>query len=95
MEDLSNRERELVAVGAAIASNCVPCIQYHIPEARKAGLDDHLIGEAVRLADQVRQVPSKKVLQSALSLLGDGAAPEARSAAGACEEEGTGQGCCT
>jgi 4-carboxymuconolactone decarboxylase len=43
MKKLTNAERELVALGAAIASNCVPCIEYHIPEARKAGLDDQQI----------------------------------------------------
>ena len=29
-----------MALGAAIASNCVPCIEYHVPEARKAGLKE-------------------------------------------------------
>jgi AhpD family alkylhydroperoxidase len=70
MTELNNTERELVAIGAAIASNCVPCIEYHIPEARKAGLTDAQIGEAVRLADRVRQVPAKKVLDAAMALLG-------------------------
>jgi len=37
MNDLDPRERELVALGAAMDSNCVPCIVY-IPEARKAVL---------------------------------------------------------
>lgn len=66
---LSLKERELTAVGAAIASNCVPCIEYHIPQARKAGLSDAEIREAVELADQVRQVPADKVLQTAFALL--------------------------
>ncbi len=69
MDKLSNAERELVALGAALGSNCVPCIEYHIPEARKAGLSDEQINEAIRLADKVRQVPAKKVLDTAVSLL--------------------------
>ena len=69
MNDLSTSERELVALGAAMGSNCVPCIEYHIPEARKAGLTDAQIQKAIRLADKVRQVPARKVLDTALRLL--------------------------
>jgi len=67
MNELNHRERELVALGAAIASNCVPCIEFHVPEARKAGLADIQIGEAVRIADTVRRVPARAVLQAALA----------------------------
>ena len=69
MNPLTARERELVALGSALGSNCVPCIEYHIPEARKAGLSDAQITEAVRLADKVRQVPARKVLERALKML--------------------------
>ncbi len=70
MAHLSQREREVAAIGAAMGSNCVPCIEYHIPEARKAGLSDEEIREAVLLADKVRQVPARKVLEAANRLLG-------------------------
>ncbi len=69
MNSLSPRERELVALGAAMGSNCVPCIEYHIPEARKAGVTDSQISEAIRLADRVRQVPARKVIDAALKML--------------------------
>ena len=69
MDTLSIRERELVALGAALGSNCVPCIEYHVPEARKAGLTDQQIGEAIRLADTVRKVPARKVLNAAVGML--------------------------
>lgn len=79
MSQLSTRERELVSLGAALASNCVPCVEYHIPEARRAGLADEEIAEAVRLADRVRQVPAHKVLEAARRQLqepaGDAAEP--------------------
>jgi AhpD family alkylhydroperoxidase len=73
MAQLSNSEHELVALGlgAVIASNCVPCAEYHIAEARKFGLTDSQIVEAVRLADNVRQVPAQKVLRVALALLNE------------------------
>lgn len=69
MAELSSKEHELVALGAAIASNCVPCAEFHIAEARRLGLTDLQIVEAVQLADKVRQVPSRKVLRVALTLL--------------------------
>ncbi|MDZ7663008.1 carboxymuconolactone decarboxylase family protein [Thiohalophilus sp.] len=69
MSDLTTRESELVALGAALGSNCVPCIEYHIPQARKVGLTDQEIHSAIQLADKVRQVPANKVLEAARSLL--------------------------
>lgn len=69
MVTLNPRERELVALGAALASNCIPCIEFHIKEARKAELTDAEIAEAIGLADQVRRVPAGKVLDAASALL--------------------------
>ncbi len=99
MKALSPSERELVALGAALGSNCLPCIEYHIPEARKAGLTDAQIAEAIRQADTLRQVPARKVLNAAARLLGE--APAARQA----EDDGSasqpaqanciGGACCT
>ncbi|PTY07221.1 hypothetical protein DB347_07890 [Opitutaceae bacterium EW11] len=69
MKKLSPRELELVSLGAALGSNCVPCIEYHVPAARRAGLTDEEIAEAIRQADKVRQVPANKVLATAEALL--------------------------
>ena len=71
MPHLIPRERELVALGAAIGRNCVSCIEYHVPAARKAGITDSQISEAIRLADRVRQVPAREVLDTALDLLSE------------------------
>jgi AhpD family alkylhydroperoxidase len=71
MNDLSFTERELVALGAALGSNCVPCIEHHITEARRAGLTDPQISAAIQLADQIRKVPAAKVIDAALRLLGE------------------------
>ncbi len=71
MDTLTNRERELVALGAALGSNCVPCIEYHVPEARKASFTDRQISEAIRFADKIRQVPARKVLDAALGMVAD------------------------
>lgn len=69
MNQLSHRDRELVSLGAALASNCIPCIEYHLPLARNLGLTEFQLREAIELADQVRQVPARKVLLAAQQLL--------------------------
>ncbi|HEY5898884.1 MAG TPA: carboxymuconolactone decarboxylase family protein [Burkholderiales bacterium] len=69
MSLLSPRERALVSLGAAMGSNCVSCVEHHIPASRKSGLTDAQISEAVRLADQTRQVPARRTLDAALALL--------------------------
>ena len=81
---LSCREKELTALGAAIASNCVPCIEYHVPRARKSGLSDAQIREAVELADKVRRVPANKVLQTAFALLTREDSAESTQSGGSC-----------
>lgn len=92
MNNLSLRERELVALGAALASNCVPCIEFHVPAARKAGLSDAEIGEAIALADKIRQVPAGKVLDAATAQL-SGASAAAGASAG-CAPPAPGQKAC-
>ncbi len=69
MDRLTAREKELVAIGAAIASNCVPCMEYHIPAAREAGLSDEQILFAIKIAEAVKKVPSDKVRAFSLDLL--------------------------
>lgn len=81
MSRLSERERSLVGLGAALASNCVPCIESHIPRARRAGCGEAEIRQAVQIADKVRQVPARLVLQAAMARVqedpAEGAAPVA------------------
>jgi 4-carboxymuconolactone decarboxylase len=92
MSELNNREKSLVALGAALGSNCVPCVEYHIPGAKRAGLTDIEICEAVRIADKVRQVPARSVLETALARIDtspDGSAGTAASGCGCAESNTT------
>jgi len=84
MSELNSREQELVALGAAIASNCVPKVEFHIPEARSARLSDTQIKEAVKIADKVRRVPARAVLQTAMSRLEESPKEMADPAGAAC-----------
>jgi len=52
---------ELVAIGAAIASNCEPCFKAHYDKARKLGVSKEDMMRAVTTAQYVKDVPSKSV----------------------------------
>lgn len=60
-----------MSLGAALGSNCISCLENHIPASRTVGLTDPQIAEAVRLADRVRQVPARKTMETALELLSE------------------------
>jgi AhpD family alkylhydroperoxidase len=61
--------RELVALGAALACNCEPCLRYHFREARKLGLSDEDIRAAFEMAAMVKQTPTRNASQLAERLL--------------------------
>lgn len=84
MNTLTDRERSLVSLGAAIASNCVPCVEYHVPGAKKVGLSDRQIHEAIRIADKVRRVPARTVLHAALARIDAPREPSADGAGPTC-----------
>lgn len=84
MSKLNEREKELVALGAAIASNCVPCVEYHVPAADKAGLSGCEIKEAIQIADKVRRTPARRVMQAALARIDESAKESAGSAQAGC-----------
>ncbi|MFN7086680.1 MAG: arsenite efflux transporter metallochaperone ArsD [Burkholderiales bacterium] len=56
---------ELVAIGAAIASNCEPCFKYHYGQARKLGVEDADMRRAVDLAQKVKESPARAVIELA------------------------------
>jgi alkylhydroperoxidase/carboxymuconolactone decarboxylase family protein YurZ len=85
---------ELVALGAAIASNYEPCFKFHYDRARKLGVSDADMRRAVELAQQVKEAPARGVLdlarryleaKSSLSKIGVAAAIAGTSAGGCCE----------
>ena len=80
MEELGAGQRNLVALGAALGSNCASCAEHYVGEARQGGLTDSQIQEAIRLADGVRRVPAQKVLDHAMGLLSRTVAPESQPA---------------
>jgi AhpD family alkylhydroperoxidase len=59
---------ELVAIGAAIAANCDPCLRYHEGEARKLGVSASDVARAVELAAKVKDAPHRNIMRLAAKL---------------------------
>jgi 4-carboxymuconolactone decarboxylase len=75
MSGLSKREKELVSIGAAIGSSCVPCIVFHVKIAKGCGVTNSELAEAIELADKLKKVPASLVLNAANEEI-DGASTE-------------------
>lgn len=60
---------ELVAIGAAIAANCEPCLRYHVKTATELGVSSADITYAVEMASKVKDVPHQAVLKLAARLV--------------------------
>jgi AhpD family alkylhydroperoxidase len=72
---------ELVAIGAAIASNCEPCFKYHYAAARKLGVSREDMACAAATARGVKETPAASILMLADRILkagveGDAAASD-------------------
>jgi AhpD family alkylhydroperoxidase len=85
---------ELVAIGAAIASNCEPCFKHHYNKARKLGVSKKDMYRAVELAQMVKDSPARNMLETAEKYLGEPPLPSAPSCCGPPTANGTSDGCC-
>lgn len=56
---------EYVALGAAIGSNCEPCLRYHVAEALKVGISLPDIAKAIAMAAKVKEAPARAILKLA------------------------------
>jgi AhpD family alkylhydroperoxidase len=59
---------ELVAIGAAIAANCEPCLRYHTGEAGKLGVSVGDMARAVEMAAKVKDAPHRNIMRLAARL---------------------------
>lgn len=82
---LARDDEELVAIGAAVAASCEPCLQYHVRKAREEGLSDDQLRAAVAVARKVKETPARLILEAADRLLASGEQPP---------REATKAGCC-
>ena len=73
---LTQKEKELIGVGASIAAGCQPCTAHHFRAVRKAGATEAEIRQAVDAALCVRNSANKIMAELAEKHLGNGHAVE-------------------
>jgi AhpD family alkylhydroperoxidase len=67
---LSQKERELVSIGASVASGCELCTEVHVRDARKEGASDDEIATSMTRALAVRESAHRVMKRHALKVLG-------------------------
>ncbi len=78
---------ELVAIGAAIGSNCEPCFKYHYGQARKLRVSRDDVRLAVEMARQVKDTSAKSILDLAAKYLREDPAKTPASCCGTVEDD--------
>lgn len=53
--------RELVSLGASVSAHCFPCFDYHLEHARKLGIREEEIQEAIRTGFMVMNGAGSKM----------------------------------
>jgi AhpD family alkylhydroperoxidase len=94
---------ELVAIGAAVAAHCEPCLKHHHDLANKLGVSKSDMAQAVRMAAAVKDAAHRSIVRLADRLTGQGQSQPLRSfdlrlpdlatgaeAGGCCEAGGAG-----
>jgi alkylhydroperoxidase/carboxymuconolactone decarboxylase family protein YurZ len=68
---IDKRIETLIAIGAAIASNCIPCFEHLYERAITCGLTAEQIKKASDIAGQVRRGAQTALSSSVNELIGD------------------------
>ena len=71
---MDTQTKELIAIGASVTANCVPCLQYHLKKVRETGVDDTKIQTAISIGRMVRKGAASNWDEEAELLLGSVAA---------------------
>ena len=52
---LDTKMKELIAIGASVACNCHPCVEFHTGKANEMNIEPELIKQAVEVGKMVRK----------------------------------------
>ena len=66
---LTPQIKELIAIGASIGGNCLPCLRYHFAEAIRLGISVDEIKEAIELSKMVKERPINDIYKLADDLI--------------------------
>ena len=54
------KTKEMIAIGASVTANCIPCIRYLFNKGREVGLTDAEIKVAIQVGKSVRTGAAQK-----------------------------------
>jgi len=75
---MDQKLKEMIAIGASVTANCIPCIRFHFNRAQEVGLATDEIRAAVQVGKMVRAGATKKWDEEITKLLAEdaGSAPQ-------------------
>ena len=73
--EIESRIQALIAVGAAVGANCQPCLQSTVAMARKSGVNEQEIAEAIETGKRVRRGAASKMDKFAAELIAASPSP--------------------
>ena len=70
---MDDKMKELVAMGAAAAANCHPCMEHHLAQCDQLQIDRKEVAEAVKVGLMVNRGAERAIRKKTRELLGDSA----------------------
>ena len=70
---MNEKMKELVAMGAAAAANCHPCMDHHLAKCDELGIDREEVLAEVRVGLMVNRGAEKAIRKKSHELLGESA----------------------
>lgn len=71
---MDEQTKELVAMGAAAAANCHPCLDHHLAKCDELGIDREEVVAAVKVGLMVNRGAEKAIRRKVREILGESAA---------------------
>jgi len=71
MTGMDDQTKELVAMGAAAAANCHPCMDYHLAKCDELRVDREEVAAAVKVGLMVNHGAESAIRKKAHELLGE------------------------
>lgn len=66
---LDVRTKELIGVSAAVAGNCLPCLEWHFKKCTELNIPVEDVKETIEIAKAVKSNPIKKMEELANNLI--------------------------
>jgi AhpD family alkylhydroperoxidase len=68
---MDEQTKELVAMGAAVAANCHPCMDFHLAKCDELGIDREEVVAAVKVGLMVNRGAENAIRKKSRKLLGE------------------------